>query len=108
MTARGFYDREDPDRPGVLRDFDLVYPEGFGEAISGGEREFQLERVLARIRSNGEDPGAYGWYLEMLGEGVPPSAGLGIGVERLTRFVCGLEKIWEAVPFPKVPGIVSP
>ena len=108
MTARGFYDREDPERPGVLRDFDLVYPEGFGEAVSGGEREYLLERVLARIRSNGEDPEAYGWYLEMLGEGVPPSAGFGIGVERLTRYVCGLENIWEAVPFPKVPGIVSP
>ncbi len=108
MTARGFYDREDPERPGVLRDFDLVYPEGFGEAVSGGEREYQFERVLARIRSNGEDPEAYGWYLEMLGEGVPPSAGFGIGVERLTRYVCGLENIWEAVPFPKVPGIVSP
>jgi len=108
MTARGFYDREDPERPGILRDFDLVYPEGFGEAISGGEREYQLEKVMARIRSSGEDPSAYGWYLEMLGEGVPPSAGLGIGVERLTRFVCGLENIWEAVPFPKVPGIFSP
>lgn len=108
MTARGFYDREDPERPGVLRDFDLVYPKGFGEAISGGEREYQLEKVMARIRSNGKDPSAYGWYLEMLGEGVTPSAGFGIGVERLTRFVCGLENIWDAVPFPKVPGIVSP
>lgn len=108
MTARGFYDREDPNSPGILRDFDLIYPEGFGEAISGGEREYQLERVLARMRSNGEDPRAYGWYLEMLREGVPPSAGFGIGVERLTRYLCGLENIWEAVPFPKVPGIVSP
>jgi asparaginyl-tRNA synthetase len=108
MTARGFYDREDPDRPGTLRDFDLIYPEGFGEAVSGGEREFQFDRVQARMMSNGEDPGAYGWYLEMLREGIQPSAGFGIGVERLTRYVCGLDKIWEAVPFPKVPGIASP
>jgi asparaginyl-tRNA synthetase len=108
MTARGFYDREDPDRPGTLRDFDLIYPEGFGEAVSGGEREFQFDRVQARMMSNGEDPGAYGWYLEMLREGIQPSAGFGIGVERFTRYVCGLDKIWEAVPFPKVPGIASP
>jgi asparaginyl-tRNA synthetase len=108
MTARGFYDREDPDRPGTLMDFDLIYPEGFGEAVSGGEREFQFDRVQARMMSNGEDPGAYGWYLEMLREGIRPSAGFGIGVERLTRYVCGLDKIWEAVPFPKVPGIASP
>ncbi len=108
MTARGFYDREDPARPGTLRDFDLLYPEGFGEAISGGEREYQLDRVLARMRAKGDDPREYGWYIEMLREGVTPSAGFGIGVERLTRYICGLEKIWEALPFPKVPGVASP
>ena len=108
MTARGFYDREDAARPGILRDFDLLYPGGFGEAISGGEREYQVEKVRARIEANREDPAAYGWYLGMLGEGIHPSAGFGIGVERFTRYICGLENIWEAVPFPKVPGIASP
>jgi len=44
----------------------------------------------------------------MLKAGVPFSVGFGIGVERLTRWICGLKTIWEAVPFPKVPGIVSP
>jgi asparaginyl-tRNA synthetase len=106
--ARGFYDREDPARPGILRDFDLIYPEGYGEAISGGEREHTLEGVMARMRERGEDPAKYGWYLDMLREGIPPSAGFGIGVERLTRYVCGLEKVWDAVPFPKVPGVISP
>jgi asparaginyl-tRNA synthetase len=108
MTARGFYDLEDPERPGVLRDFDLIYPEGFGEAISGGEREYRYDRVMARITANGESPGAYGWYLDMLRDGIGPSAGFGIGIERLTKYICGLENIWEAVPFPKVPGVFSP
>ena len=107
-TARGFYDREDEERPGVLRDFDLFYPEGFGEAISGGEREYKHDRVASRMISTGEDPENYAWYLQMLKEGTTPSAGFGIGVERLTRYVCGTEFIWEAVPFPKVPGISSP
>lgn len=108
MTARGFYDREDPNRPGILNDFDLFYPEGYGEAISGGEREFTYENVVKRMKSNGEDPERYGWYLDMLKEGTVPSAGFGIGVERFTRYICGLENIWDAVPFPKVPGIISP
>ncbi|MBS7637774.1 hypothetical protein KEJ49_02630 [Candidatus Bathyarchaeota archaeon] len=60
------------------------------------------------MRMRGEDPRDYGWYIEMLKEGVPPSAGFGIGVERLTRYICGLRCIWDAVPFPKVPGIPSP
>jgi asparaginyl-tRNA synthetase len=108
LVSRGFYDREDPNRPGILRDFDMLYPEGFGEAISGGEREHTFEGVLKRMKLTGENPEKYGWYLQMLKQGVPFSVGFGIGVERLTRWICGLEAIWEAVPFPRVPGIASP
>jgi len=108
LVSRGFYDREDPTRPGILRDFDMLYPEGFGEAISGGEREHTYKGVLKRMKLTGVNPEEYGWFLQMLKEGVPPSVGFGIGVERLTRWICGLKTIWEAVPFPKVPGIASP
>jgi asparaginyl-tRNA synthetase len=104
--SRGFYDREDPGRPGVLLDFDLIYPEGFGEAASGAEREYEPERVAARMRETGEDPARYEWYLEMLRELYPlRTAGFGVGVERLTRYICGLRGVWEARPYPKVPGI---
>jgi len=108
LVSRGFYDREDPNRPGILRDFDMLYPEGFGEAVSGGEREHTYNRVLKRMKLSGVDPEEYEWYMEMLKESVPHSVGFGIGIERLTRWICGLKTIWEAVPFPKVPGIVSP
>lgn len=108
ITARGFYDREDPERPGILRDFDMLYPEGFGEAVSGGEREHTFEGVVRRMKMTGEELTTYQWYLDMLKDGIRPSAGFGIGVERLTRWICGLDAVWEAVPFPKVPGIVSP
>jgi asparaginyl-tRNA synthetase len=108
ISARGFYYLEDESRPGFLRDFDLMYPEGYGEAISGGEREYRYEFVVERMKRSGEDPSNYNWYLEMLKDGIPPSAGFGIGVERLTRYICGLKYVWDAVPFPKIPGVVSP
>jgi asparaginyl-tRNA synthetase len=106
--ARGFYYLEDASKPGVLRDFDLIFPEGFGEAISGGEREYSYETVEKRMKSLKDDISKYKWYLTMLKSGISPSSGFGIGVERLTRFICGLDAIWEAVPFPKIPGVVSP
>lgn len=106
--SRGFYDKEDPNNPGILKDFDLMYPEGYGEAASGAEREYEYSKVLARLRESGENPAKYGWYLEMLREGIRPTAGFGIGVERLTRFLCGLKAVWEARPYPKVAGIYSP
>jgi len=108
ITARGFYDREDSNNSGTLLDFDLYYPEGYGEAASGAEREHTYRNVLNRMKQNGENPKRYQWYLRMLRRGVPPSAGFGIGVERLTRWICGLGAVWEAVPFPKVPGVASP
>lgn len=107
-TARGFYYMEHEDNPEILKDFDLIYPDGFGEAISGGEREYRYDQIVERMRKSGENTSEYGWYLEMLRDGILPSAGFGIGVERLTRFICGLENIWDAVPFPKVAGVHSP
>lgn len=106
--SRGFYDREDPGRPGILRDFDMIYPEGFGEAASGAERENDYEIVTRKMKSSGEDPESYKWYMEMLKLGVPQTAGFGIGVERLTRYICGLKSIWAARPFAKVAGVYSP
>jgi len=53
---------------------DLFYPEGFGEAASGGEREYEYQKVLSRIKSSNEDAKSYGGCLEMLKYGVPPSA----------------------------------
>lgn len=106
--SRGLYDRTDPLKPGELLDFDLIYPGGFGEAASGGEREFEHEKVLEKIRACGEKPGDYAWFLDAIRQHDCHTAGFGIGLERLTRYVCGLEKVWEATQFPKVAGIFSP
>ncbi|MFI6024790.1 asparagine synthetase A [Amycolatopsis magusensis] len=106
--SRGFYDRENPDQPGTLCNFDLLAPEGFGELISGSQREADYARVIARMRETGENPAKYGWYLDLLREGLPGSAGFGIGVQRLTRYVAGLRSVWQATAFPKVPGVVAP
>ncbi|OYT55834.1 MAG: asparagine ligase [Candidatus Aenigmarchaeota archaeon ex4484_14] len=106
--SRGFYDRPDPERAGLLKDMDLLYPDGHGEAISGGERVHTYEQAIAQMKKTSIDPSDYGWYLEMLKHGVPPSAGFGLGIERLTRFICGLQTVWQAGPFVKVPAVYSP
>jgi len=106
--SRGFYDRESRDRPGVLRNFDLIATEGYGELCSGSERESDYATIIARIRETGENPAKYGWYLQMLREGIPASAGFGIGVERLTRYIAGLDAVWQASVYPKVPGVAAP
>lgn len=102
--VREFYDREDPQRPEVLLDMDLIYPEGYGEALSGGEREFEFERILDRLKRDAIPLEQFAIYLDHAKTGLPRSAGFGIGIERLTRFVAGLERIEDARLFAKTPG----
>jgi len=104
LTKREFYDREDPKNPGFLRDMDLLYPEGFGEALSGGEREYEYVRILQRIHQKGQTRSQFKEYLTLARKDLPPSAGFGIGIERLTRYICGLKRIEETSLFPKIPG----
>jgi asparaginyl-tRNA synthetase len=105
IGSRGFYYLQDPNDAGILRSMDLLLPEGYGEIASGGEREYTVEGTIKNMLRVGEDPARFRWYLDMLAEGIPPSAGFGIGLERLTRYICGVPHIWECSPFPKVPGI---
>ncbi|MFC2108122.1 asparagine synthetase A [Candidatus Bipolaricaulota bacterium] len=101
---REFYDREDHERPDVLLDMDLMYPQGYGEALSGGEREFEYDRITDRLARDAIPTAKFARYLEEVRLGVPSSAGFGIGIERLTRFIAGLDRIEDARLFPKVPG----
>ena len=104
-TARGFYYRKKNES--VLLDMDLIYPEGFGEAASGGERELDPIRVRERMLETNVDPRKYVWFFELLYSGVPPCAGIGFGVERLTRYIAGIKEIIDAIPFPKTPGYLG-
>ncbi len=104
LEEREFYDRESEDEEGILMDMDLIYPNGFGEAISGGEREYQYDRIISRIHKKGQSEQDYSLLLEASKRGLPPSAGFGIGIERFVRFLTGSEDISRVVLFPKKIG----
>lgn len=102
---REFYDAEDPDKPGTFRNYDIIYPDGFGEGLSGGEREWEYGRILYRMKKKGMDAAPYGAYIEAARMGkLVPSAGAGFGIERMLRYICGVQHIEEVSPFAKVPG----
>jgi asparaginyl-tRNA synthetase len=101
---REFYDREDPEKPGTYLNYDLIYPEGFGEALSGAEREHEYPRIMARISRDALEQGRYAPYLEFAKSGLVPSAGGGFGVERLVRFLSGAPHVGDVQLFRRVPG----
>lgn len=102
-ACRGFYYRESED-PRTVRSMDLIYPEGFGEAISGGEREYRPREIRRRIAEAGLDEADFKAFLDLAEEGLQPTSGFGIGIERLIRFIAGLRDIAQTRPFPKRPG----
>ncbi|HOB15979.1 MAG TPA: asparagine synthetase A [Defluviitoga sp.] len=108
IEEREFYDKQNPFEPDTLLDFDLIYPEGFGESISGGEREYEYEQIVKRIKLKGNNLENYDDYLKIAKKGyLQPSAGCGIGIERFTRYILGLEHIEKTRLFAKIPGKFS-
>ena len=102
---REFYDKEHPKKSKYYLNFDLVYPEGYGEGLSGAEREHEYEQILDRMKRAKVDPKDYKQYIELAKRKLlPRTAGAGFGVERLVRYLCGLDHIEDAALFPRTPG----
>lgn len=101
---REFYDKEHPEKPGFYLNYDLIYPEGFGEGLSGAEREFEYDSIIKRIERDGVRKEGYAPYLELARSGLVPSAGAGFGVERLIRFLTGAKHVGDVQLFRRVPG----
>ena len=67
-----------------------------------------LEKIKERLVAQGEDPENYGFYLDTRRYGSVPHAGFGMGVERLVSWICHLENIKDAIPFPRTMLRVNP
>ena len=96
-----FYHMPNPERPDVTMSADLMAPEGYGEIIGGGQRVHDLEQLLSRIDDDGLDPEDYSWYIDLRRWGTVPHSGFGLGVERVIMWMCKLDHIRDAVPFPR-------
>jgi len=103
---REFYDFEDF-KSGRWDNFDLFVP-GYGEILSGARRESDYRKILAKLKRDGIRKQNYTVLLRLAKEGrLKPSAGAGIGLERLVGWIIGAEHVGDIQPFPRVPGIVQ-
>ena len=106
--CKAFYMKRDQADPRVVRNFDLLAPDGYGEIIGGSQREDELDVLLARMAEEGLDPAPYEWYLDLRRYGSVPHGGFGLGVERTVAWICGLKHIRETIAFPRMMGKVYP
>ena len=103
---REFYDFEDF-KTGKWDNYDLFLPQ-FGEVLSGAKREYEYKKILSKIERDQVKKENYALVLKMAKEGrLKPTAGGGIGMERLVGWLAGVKHIAECQPFPRVPGTVN-
>lgn len=100
-AAKAFYHKPDPKRPEVTLSADLQAPEGHGELIGGGQRTHNLDVLLKRIKEDGLKEKDYQFYVDLRKYGSVPHAGFGLGLERLIMWICKLDHIRDAIPFPR-------
>ncbi|MBM3286644.1 MAG: asparagine--tRNA ligase [Candidatus Eisenbacteria bacterium] len=101
-AVKPFYMKTDPCNPRLSLSADLLAPEGYGEIIGGGQREDSLEILERRIEEQRLPRGHYEWYLDLRRYGSVPHAGFGMGIERTLTWICGIDHLREAIPFPRM------
>ncbi len=103
-----FYVKINEEDPKWCFSADLMAPEGFGEIITGGQREDVLDTLVRRIKEEGWDEKDYEWYIDLRKYGSVFHSGFGLGAERLSWWICGLDAIQETQPFPRTRNRVYP
>ena len=106
--VKAFYMKEHPDNPDLVLCDDLLAPEGYGEIIGGSQREDDYDKLLERIRSEKLPEESYNWYLDLRRYGTFVHSGFGIGIERTVAWICGLNHIREAIPWPRTIYRITP
>ena len=106
--VKAFYMRPDPNRPEVVLASDLLAPEGYGEIIGGSERIADYDLLKQRIVENGLPLEEFGWYLDTRRFGSVPHSGFGLGIERIVAWLCHLDHLREASPFPRMINRLRP
>ncbi len=101
IEIMGFYKPPSEENPKEALCFDMLAPEGYCEIIGGSERSLLVDDMKKRLKAEGENPEIYDWYFALRRYGSVPHSGYGLGVERVVQWMCGLDNIKDAIPFPR-------
>jgi aspartyl-tRNA synthetase len=97
--SKPFYIKPRCDRPELSESFDLMY--SWVEIASGGTRVGYKEELVRRLREQSLDPRSFEYHLRTFEYGMPPHAGMGLGLSRLMMVITNRWNIREVVLFPR-------
>ena len=101
MEIMAFYKPKDPKDPKTALCFDMIATGGYGELVGGSQRSLNINEMKQRLKDMGEKVENYQWYFDLRRYGSIPHAGYGLGVERVVAWICGIDNIKDAIPFPR-------
>jgi asparaginyl-tRNA synthetase len=101
LEIMAFYKPKDPKDPKTALCFDMIAPEGYGELIGGSQRSLDVKEMTQRLKEMGENVKNYDWYFDLRRYGSVTHSGYGLGVERVVAWICGIDNIKDAIPFPR-------
>lgn len=96
-----FYHRANAENPDIADRADLLF-RGV-EIVTLSMREHNYKKVVEQMKEKGYDPKDPGFQplLSVMKYGMPPHGGFGLGLERLTQRIIGLNNVKEATLFPR-------
>ncbi len=100
--VKAFYMKRDPENEKLALAVDVLAPEGYGEIIGGSQREDDYDTLVSRIKEHNLPMDFFRWYLDLRRYGSVPHSGFGLGLERTVAWICGIEHLREAIPFPRL------
>jgi asparaginyl-tRNA synthetase len=95
---KSFYMKQNDDNR-TVQGCDLLVP-GLGELIGSSVREHDYEKLMKIVEERKMDITPLKWYMDLRRNGSTPTAGAGLGFDRLVRICTGMENIRDAVCFP--------
>ena len=97
--AKAFYIKPRDDKPEICEGFDLMWR--YIELVSGGTRIAQKDQLTQRLKEKNLNPESFKCHLQAYDYGMPPHAGWGLGLERLTMILTGNKNIREVTLYPR-------
>lgn len=98
-SVRPFYTMPSPDNPELTNSYDLQY--GEKEITSGAQRVHDPAMLEKRFLEKGLSPSDFEFYIKAFKFGMPPHAGWGLGLERLTMILLDASNIRSVTLFPR-------
>ncbi len=98
-AKRPFYTYRDEKDPTYTKGFDLLF-RGV-EITTGAQRIHSYDDLISSMKDKKLDPEKFSYYLQAFKYGLPPHGGFGLGLERLTAKLLGIDNVKEATLFPR-------